>query len=48
MESLTIDESMEKQTVDALVVNEGTNEEDIDDYVDENNEENMSSVEDTE
>ena len=37
---------MDKQRVDALVVNEATIGEDIDDYLDENNGENMSSIED--
>lgn len=46
LESLTTGESMDKQKVDALVLNEVTIGEDIDDYPDENNGETMSSVED--
>ena len=37
LESLTTGESMDKQKVDALVLNEVTIGEDIDDYPDENN-----------
>lgn len=46
LESLTTGESMDKQKVDALVLNEVTIGEDIDDYPDENNGETMSLDED--
>ena len=40
-QSFDVKESMDKQKADALVIDEATIEEDIDDYIDENNLENM-------
>ena len=44
-QSFDVKESMDKQKADALVIDEATIGEDIDDYIDENNLENMSSIE---
>ena len=43
LQSLNVKESMDKQKADALVIDEATSREDIDDYIDENNLENMLS-----
>ena len=45
LQSLNVEESMDKQGVDALVIDEATITEDIDDCIDENNVENVSSIE---
>ena len=45
LQSLNIKESIDKQKADALVIDESTIGEDIDDYTDENNLENMLSIE---
>ena len=43
LQSLDVKESMDNQKADALVIDEATIGEDIDDYIDENNLENMLS-----
>ena len=45
LQSLNVKESMDKQKTDALVIDEATSGEDIDDYIDESNLENMLSIE---
>ena len=45
LQSLNVKESMDKQKTDALVIDEATVGEDIDDYIDESNLENMLSIE---
>ena len=45
LKSLNLEESMNKQKADALVIDEATIWEDIDDYIDENDVKNMSSIE---
>ena len=45
LQSLNVKESMDKQKTDALVIDEATIGEDIDDYIDESNLENMLSIE---
>ena len=45
LQSLNVEESMDKQRADALVIDEATTTEDIDDYIDENNVENVLSIE---
>ena len=45
LQSLNLKESMEKQKADALVIDEATIGKDIDDYINENNLENMLSIE---
>ena len=45
LQSLNVEESMDKQRADALVIDEAMITEDIDDYIDENNVENVSSIE---
>ena len=45
LKSLNVKESMDKQRADALVIDEATITEDIDDYIDENNVENVLSKE---
>ena len=45
LQSLNVEESIDKQGVDALVIDEATITEDIDDCIDENNVENVSSIE---
>ena len=44
-QSLNLEKSMNKQKADACVIDEATIGEDIDDYIDENNVENMLSIE---
>ena len=48
LQSLNLEESMNKQKADACVIDEATIGEDIDDYIDENNVENMLSIEEVE
>ena len=45
LKSLNLEESMNKQKADALVIDEATIWEDIDDYIDENDVKNMLSIE---
>ena len=45
LQSLNVEENMDKQRADALVIDEATTTEDIDDYIDENNVENVLSIE---
>ena len=45
LKSLNLEESMNKQKPDALVIDEATIWEDIDDYIDENDVKNMLSIE---
>ena len=45
LKSLNLEESMNKQKADALVIDEATIWEDIDDYIDENDIKNMLSIE---
>ena len=45
LQSLNVEESIDKQKTDALVIDEATIGEDIDDYIDENNAENVLSTE---
>ena len=45
LQSLNIKESMDKQKADALLIDESTIGEDIDGYIDENDLENMLSIE---
>ena len=45
LQSLNVEESMSKQKTDALVIDEATISEHIDDYIDKNNVENMLSIE---
>ena len=45
LQSLNVKESMDKQKAHALVIDEATIGEDIDDYIDENNLEDMLSIE---
>ena len=45
LQSLNVKESMDKQKAHALVIDEVTIGEDIDDYIDENNLEDMLSIE---
>ena len=45
LHSLNVEEGMNKQKADALVIDEATIGEDIDDYIDENNAENVLSKE---
>ena len=45
LQSLNVKESMDKQKTDPLVIDEATIGEDIDDYIDESNLENMLSIE---
>ena len=45
VQSFNVEESMSKQKADALVIDEATIGEHIDDYIDENNVENMLSIE---
>ena len=45
LQSLNIEKSMDKQKGDALVIDEATIGEDIHDYIDENNVENVLSIE---
>ena len=48
LQSLNVKESMDKQKAHALVIDEATIGEDIDDYIDENNLEDMLSIEEVE
>ena len=45
LQSLNVEECMDKQRADALVIDEATITEDIDDYIDENNVENVLLIE---
>ena len=45
LKSLNLEESMNKQKADALVIDEATIWENIDDYIDENDVKNMLSIE---
>ena len=45
LQSLNIEESIDKQKADVLVIDEATIWEDIDGYIDENNVENILSIE---
>ena len=45
LQSLNVKENMDKQQTDALVIDKATIGEDIDDYIDESNLENMLSKE---
>ena len=45
LKSLNLEESMNKQKADALVIDEATIWEDIDNYIDENDVKNMLSIE---
>ena len=45
LQSLNVKESMDRQKTDALVIDGATIGEDIDDYIDESNLENMLSIE---
>ena len=45
LQSLNVKESMDRQKTDALVIDGATVGEDIDDYIDESNLENMLSIE---
>ena len=45
LQSLNVEECMDKQRPDALVIDEATITEDIDDYIDENNVENVLLIE---
>ena len=48
LQSLNIEESIDKQKADVLVIDEATIWEDIDGYIDENNVENILSIEEVE
>ena len=45
LQSISVEESLDKQKADSLVMDEATVGEDLDDYIDENNLENIVSIE---